>query len=67
MNRRDLIKSLLTLGVWLRGLARGSVRAAELPVADSRPVDRATSRPAAFAQPATTARQVRRFRQRRAP
>jgi len=50
VNRRDLLKSLLTLGVWLRGLTRG-VRAADLNADRSRPVHRAAARAAASAQP----------------
>src|SRR5262249_33509084 len=42
------------IGAWLRGLTRG-VRAADLNVAESKPVDRALGRAAASAQPATAA------------
>jgi len=51
MNRRDLIKSLLVFGAWLKGWARG-VRAADLNAPEPRP-STATGRStaAAFGQP----------------
>ena len=55
MNRRQLIKSAMMALAWLTGRGRG-VRVADLPAAEPSPVDRATSRPLAFAQSATAAR-----------
>ena len=50
MNRRDLIKSAMMALAWLTGRSRG-VGAADLPAAKPEPVDRATRRPTASAQP----------------